>query len=153
MIPLLLASPLMRRIGLAVAIVLAAAWFIAHEKTKAFEAGQAQGITKGWKQAEEQNQMTWDAEAAKLQEDANRLSEIDKDLQLQRGELERGRRSMNATLNEALSTITVKNQQERMNVSTLNSPELVPTILSTLDELDSIDRERSAKPAGPIARR
>jgi hypothetical protein len=153
MIPLLLASPLMRRIGLAVAIVLAAAWFVRHETTKAFEAGQAQGITKGWKQAEEQNQKTWDAEAAKLQEDANRLSEIDKDLRLQRAELERGRRSMNATLNQALSTITVKNQEERMNVSTLNSPELVPTILSTLQELDSIQRERDARPAGPIARR
>ena len=141
------------KLGIVVAIVAGAAWFLQHEKTKAFEAGVKSGRDSGWAEAVKTNQAAWDAEAARLSKDAEALNEVSKQLDIQRAELNRQRSSINASLNQALSVITARNVENRQSAVTIQPSQIVPAIRVVLEELRKVEVERNQRPFGPVATR
>lgn len=143
----LLASPIARKIGGGIAIVLAIGWGYRIVTNRAYSQGQAKGREAAMVEAEAAAKKTWEAEYRKLDDLRLDNAEASSDVLRDRQALEVMRSTLQREQARALATIAARNVEDHQRVETMPVGSIVPGIRSVLDELRTIERQRAAGPA------
>jgi hypothetical protein len=133
------------KLGLAIALVVAAGWYFEHEKTKAYERGVAAGQEKLFKDQARQLEEKSAAERAQLAHDRSELADAGKKLEAQRSALTAERRAAAAELDHSLDALSKKDIDIRNEVTHTPDADLLPRVRAALAAVRQAESSRPAR--------